>query len=162
MTAAPEPTTAISATPTADDEGLELLPDDPMVEDAERHASLLVQRIRHSDPSAVKDTLQSILQGLPPFALEPILDAMQAHPHIAWAQALDSLIHYRDVQVRVRALLALAAQPGHGRDAALAAMSDPERRIRRLGLMLVEQHTDPQLEEMALLLRAREPDLTAP
>lgn len=131
----------------------------PLPTEADRRAVLLRSLVEQGDPAAVRYTLRELERGLPPPVLAAFLDAVREHPHPAFRETITSLCHYRSVGIRARALLALAAQAHAGGDAARLAMDDADPRIRQLGLYLTELHTDPALEEAALLLRTREPEL---
>lgn len=132
----------------------------PLATEADRRAVLLRSLVTHGDAAAIEYTLRELERGLPPQVLATFLETARLHPQLAFAAAIERLCHYRTVSIRVRALLALASIEGWGARAAWLAMDDTEPRLRRLGLMLAERHTNPALEEAALRLREREPWLT--
>src|SRR5690606_7063718 len=125
----------------------------PVATEAERRAVLLRSLVTQGDAAAVAYTLRELERGLPPQVLATFLDTAREHPRPVFAAAIERLCQYRSVGIRVRALLALAAIDGWGARAAWLAMDDAEPRVRRLGLLLAERHTDPALEEAALRLR---------
>lgn len=131
----------------------------PLPTEAERRAVLMESLVEHGDPAAVSYALAELERGLPPVVLARFLEAAREHPRAEFRAPIERLCQYRTVGIRVRALLALAAIPRAGAQAAAWAMEDAEPRIRRLGLLLTERHTNPALEEAALRLRDREPEL---
>lgn len=129
---------------------------------AERHATMMRSLVRRGDPAAVAYVVRSVRDGLPPPALHAFLEAAQAHPHPAYAAPLRELASYRSPTLRARALLAMAAiDELEARRAVLAALGDPDVRIRLLGLELAETHTTPELEEAALRLLDRDAEVAA-
>jgi hypothetical protein len=129
---------------------------------AQRQAAMMRALVRRGDPAAVAYVTQTVRDGVPPQALHAFLETARAHPHAAFTLLLRELASYRSVRVRAWALLALAAidEPEAHR-AVLAALGDPDVRIRLLGLSLAETYTTPELEEASLRLLDRDPEVAA-
>jgi hypothetical protein len=127
---------------------------------AQRQASLLRTLVQRGDTAAVEYVVRTVRAGLPPVALHAFLDGARAHPHASYAVLLARLAAYRNATVRAKALLAWAeVDDPSARKAVLAALDDPDLRIRLLGLDMVVEHTTPELEEAALRLIERDAEV---
>lgn len=145
-------------TPKSDEEPIILYDYDP----ESIHAEVIERLVERRDPAGVSHVVRAVKRGLPPEALRAFLSAAAKHPHPAYLPELERLVHYRRPEVRARALLALAStSPRQARRAALLAMDDPLVGIRLLGVDLARRYTTPDLEEAALRLIARDPEVAA-
>jgi hypothetical protein len=129
---------------------------------AEREAATMRSLVKRGDPAAVAYVIRAVGDGLPPPALRAFLEAARHHPQPAYKPRLRELASYRSASIRAGALVALAALDEHeARLAVLAALGDPDIRIRLLGLEMAETFTTPELEEASMRLLDRDAELAA-
>lgn len=146
--------------------GMQLLATDPAPprpDAVQRRANMLQSLVARGDDVAIAYVVREVERGgVPPRALQAFLDAVREHPHPAYVGVLRTLTAYRNPAIRQRAFLAMAAtDDALATEAALLAMNDTELRLRLLGLYLVHLHTNPRLEEAAILLLDRDRELAA-
>ena len=126
----------------------------------ERQAEMIRRLVRRGDPAAVEYVSRQLKRGLPPLALQAFLQEARLHPQPDYVEPLRRLARYRTLHVRAQALVALAAHgDAEAMRATLAALDDPALPIRLLGLDLVQEYTNPAVEEAALALIARDPEV---
>jgi HEAT repeat protein len=129
---------------------------------AERQATIMRSLVRRGDAAAVAYVVRAVGEGLPPVALVAFLEAARTHPNPAYAPVLQRLAAYRSTRIRAWALLALASiGEGEAHRAVRRAMTDADVRVRLLGLEMAQTHTTPELEEAALRLLDRDPEVAA-
>jgi HEAT repeat protein len=125
-------------------------------------AQMLERLVVRGDPAAVEYVVKALQRGLPPDVLEPVLDAIAAHPHPEYRAALQRFTRYRKAGVRARAIVALTRYGRTDAEAAiLIAFADPFVRVRLLGMRLLSRYTTPKLEEASIELLANDPELVA-
>lgn len=125
-------------------------------------AERLVTQLAEPGPQSAAEIRERIDNGVPPGALVVWLDAYRGAPRYDLLDVVSSLASYRRVEVRGRALAALAANEGtHSLAAIELAATDGDETIRRLAIGLAKRHPSATADEIVGRLLARDPALAA-
>lgn len=125
-------------------------------------AERLVAQLAEPGPQAAAEIRERIDAGVPPGALVVWLDAYRGAPRSDLLDVVSSLAGYRRVEVRGRALAALAANEGaHAVAAIEQAAADADPTIRRLALGLAQRHPSATADEIVRRLIASDPALAS-
>ena len=123
--------------------------------------SRALQRLAESDVAGDHALLaERIARGVPPGPLAAALDAIGRNPDPVYLAVVQREVSHRRVEVRGRALLALAAL-GAAEDAVARAADDHDRRVRRVALFLAQHHSSPAIAAVIAELLRRDPELAA-
>lgn len=125
-------------------------------------AERLVTQLAEPGPQSAAEIRERIENGVPPGALVVWLDAYRGSPRYDLLDVVASLASYRRVEVRGRALAALAANEGtHSVAAIELAANDGDATIRRLAIGLAQRHPSATADEIIGRLLVRDPSLAA-
>jgi hypothetical protein len=123
--------------------------------------SRALQRLAESDVASDHALLaERLTRGVPPGPLAAALDAIGRNPDPVYRAVVQREVSHRRVEVRGRALLALAAL-GSAEDAVARAADDHDRRVRRVALFLAQHHSTPVIAAVIAELLRRDPELAA-
>jgi HEAT repeat protein len=116
--------------------------------------------VQSPEVEAAAEVVELVRRGLPPPALAAFLEGARLVPRIEYAGVLGDLLRYRRAEIRGRALAALTSIGGaSATQALLRALDDPERRVRRLAVVLSSGSSAPEVLRVRAALQEREPDL---
>lgn len=114
------------------------------------------------DAPGRQSAIKRVTEGVPPGAMVAFLVAVAEHPHADYEALVRQATRYRRVGVRAHALVAWAAMgPQQAGRAVQQAADDPEQGIRRLAVVLADQHTSPASDEVVRRLLQRDVELAA-